>query len=190
MSTPPDSRSAFWREWHTIHRKLSSWTLPTHQTITPEVQRISLAFQSAALLYTVRLASPHLPTTHPQFQDLVHNALGHIAYIGWGSNVLKFLLWPLFIVGTECVEENDRDVVRVRCMEIMRESGFFNNLKTLEVLERVWAEDDREAAQAAEKRRCGLMFESPVTIFCGAEHKQAFRWRKVMNRTDGEYIVV
>ncbi|KAK3076769.1 hypothetical protein LTS18_012115, partial [Coniosporium uncinatum] len=61
---------------------------------------------------------------------------------------------------------------------------------TLEVLERVWAEDNREAAVAAEKQRLGLTSSPPATTFCGAEHKQAFRWRKLMSRTDGEYIVV
>ncbi|KAF2239608.1 hypothetical protein EV356DRAFT_105258 [Viridothelium virens] len=106
---------------------------------------INESFRLAALLYTERLAYPSLPSSAPNFAGLVAAALDHIATIDASSCVLKFLLWPLFIVGTECVGEAQRQLVRERCVEIQRESGFFNNLSGLEVLERVWAEDDAMA---------------------------------------------
>ncbi|KAF1991420.1 hypothetical protein K402DRAFT_322267 [Aulographum hederae CBS 113979] len=185
--TPQDpSRQKFWKEWHQIHRQLTTWSFPaSFSPISPDIHHLSLAFQHAALLYTVRLASPHLPPSHPQFQSLVSIALGHIKHIGIGSCMLKFLLWPLFIVGAECVRHEDREVVRRACLEIMRESGFFNNLRCLEVLERVWAEDDFGGAggDGGFVRR-GTLGEA------GSCAKQAFRWRKAMSRADGEYVVV
>ena len=51
----------------------------------------------------------------------------------------------MFIAGTECVEVSDRANVRERCVEIQKESGFYNNLSVLEVLERVWAEQGEES---------------------------------------------
>ena len=61
--------------------------------------------------------------------------------------------------------------MRARCVEIQRESGFFNNLSVLEVLERAWR--DPEAYAPAE-----------------GDAPQPFRWRRAMSKVDGEYIVV
>jgi Fungal specific transcription factor domain len=205
-ATPPDPRNEFWTEWYHIRSRLTSWALDTSHPSshlmnsgalaspasivasdadTASLHHISESFRHAALLYTERLGSPHLPPSAPSIQTLVSTALRHIAAIPVNSCVNKFLLWPVFIVGTECVHAADRDIIRMRCVEIMRESGFFNNLSGLEVLERVWAEDD-----AGE----GLMFVKGVdgceTPMLSALGGQAFRWRRAMVRVDGEYIVV
>ena len=79
----------------------------------------------------------------------------------------------------------DRDIIRMRCVEIMRESGFFNNLSGLEVLERVWAEDDTGEGAGFSSYGDGL--EIPMLSALGT---QAFRWRRAMVRADGEYIVL
>ena len=85
----------------------------------------------------------------------------------------KFLLWPLFITGTECVDEQHRDTIRNGCLEIMQESGFYNNLSGLKVLEKFWKEVDDDTSET--KGDCG---------------SQAFRWRMAMDRVDGEYIMI
>jgi len=141
---------------------------------------ISESFRYAALLYTERLAHPTLPAGSLNFQNLVAQGLFHISQIGITSCVNKFLLWPLFIVGTECVDPEHRAVVRQRCVEIQRESGFFNNLSGLEVLERVWQDDDEGVDGDMQGPRQGSFGTS----------QQAFRWRKAMDRVDGEYIVI
>src|SRR5262249_4373537 len=111
----------------------------------------------------------------PQIQAIVSAALTHISAIPVHSCVNKFLLWPVFIIGTECVHVTDRDMIRMRCMEIMRESGFFNNLSGLEVLERVWAEDDSGDGTGFNSNDNGL--DVPMLSALGA---QAFRWRRAM----------
>ena len=184
IAMAPDNRHAFWREWNEIRQRLQEWELdhlygslacsgmmPGPQS---DLCHISESFRYSALLYTERLAYPHLPPSSSNFQNLVSQALYHIDQIGLNSCVLKFLLWPLFITGSECVQEHHRDMIRNRCLEIQRESGFYNNLSSLAVLERLWR--DGEAGGAHARTKCGA---------------QPFRWRKaMMDRVDGEYIVV
>ena len=195
LPTTADSRHEFWTEWHNIRARLTAWAAdpPNPGAASPvgsdadniEIQHISESFRHAALLYTERLGSPHLPPSAPQIQAIVSTALQHIAVIPINSCVNKFLLWPVFIVGTECVHAADRDIIRMRCVEIMKESGFFNNLSGLEVLERVWAEDDTGEGMVFVKGADGV--EAPILSSLGG---QAFRWRRAMFRVDGEYIVV
>lgn len=204
-----DTRHEFWTEWHDIRSRLQSWSMDYSSIPAPpsptggqssaspsnplgpeqrDLVHINESFRSSALLYTERLASPHLPSSAPCFQNLVSQALFHITALSITSCVNKFLLWPLFIIGTECVDEGHRANVRQRCVEIQRESGFFNNLSVLEVLERVWREtgtgmEGGEVEEVRRRRRDSISAK-------GGRYGQAFRWRRAMDRVDGEYIIV
>ncbi|KAE9976527.1 hypothetical protein Vi05172_g7967 [Venturia inaequalis] len=194
-----DPRQEFWCEWSHIRSRLVNWVPPAGpQPALTEADHASLhhiseAFRHAALLYTERLGSPHLPPSSSPIQTLVSAALGHISAIPVTSCVNKFLLWPIFIAGSECVTHFDRDIIRQRCVEITRESGFWNNMSCLEVLERVWAEDDlgegwEIGGGGGEDRGLDRV---PLMSSMGG---QAFRWRKAMLRgaegMEGDYIVV
>jgi len=149
---------------------------------------INESFRYSALLYTERLGSPLLPSSHPNFQKYVSNALFHITALEITSCVNKFLLWPLFIVGTECVDEGHRNIIRARCVEVQKESGFWNNISGLDVLEKVWKEvgnnvQGMEAAEIKARRRDSAAGRT-------GRYGQAFRWRKAMDRVDGEYILI
>lgn len=194
-----DTRFEFWTEWHEIRARLQEWELEapggeaipsapscsaasSSLALSPAqaaLLHISESFRYSALLYTERLAHPTLSSSALNIQNLVAQGLYHISQIGVASCVNKFLLWPLFIIGTECIDEQHRAIVRQRCVEIQRESGFFNNLSGLEVLEKVWREDDERADGQAARQACG-----------NALGTQAFRWRKAMDRVDGEYIML
>ncbi len=100
---------------------------------------LSEAFRYAALLYTERLASPNVPSNHNNFRNLVSQVVYYATSLEAGSAAEKFLLWPLFVAGSECVNELQQNIVRSKCREIMARSGYMNNLAALEVLERVWA---------------------------------------------------
>lgn len=173
----PDDRHAFWREWRDVRQRLICWELDELQSpqmcdanlpgAQQDLLHISESFRYSALLYTERLACPSSPSSNRNLQNLVAQALYHINEIGFNSCILKFMLWPLFITGTECVEEEHRDVIRARCVEIQRESGFYNNVSGLELLERIWKDGNGAGSEA-----------------------QAFRWRDAMPRVDGEYIVI
>lgn len=199
----PDERREFWAEWNDVRQRLQAWEMdsnmasPSPQTPMDAMQQdqgqrdlvhINESFRFAALLYTERLGHPVLQSSHTQFQSLVSQALYHITALPVTSCVNKFLLWPLFITGTECVDAGHRNIIRQRCVEVQKESGFFNNISSLEVLEKVWREignnvKGREGEEVKARRR-----DSEAST--RGRFGQAFRWRKAMDRVDGEYIVI
>ncbi|KAL8872882.1 MAG: hypothetical protein Q9174_001565 [Haloplaca sp. 1 TL-2023] len=185
-----DPRAEFWKQWAEIRQSLLDWNLAPRpsgvldfgdaQGDRQDVRHISESFRYSALLYTERLAYPNLPSAHPNFQSLVTQALYHISNVR--SDV--FLLWPLFITGTECVNEEGRRLIRERCLSIQKDSGFFNNISGLELLERVWRDD-------ATIDGLGIGLDTGMSIRERASvGTQGFRWRKAMEKVDGEYIVV
>jgi hypothetical protein len=198
---PSDTRQEFWKEWHDIRSRLETWSMdsPCLSPTAPDSSAASLepgqrdlthineSFRSSALLYTERLAHPFLPSSSPKFQAHVRNALSHIAALEITSCVNKFLLWPLFISGTECVDTADQKLVRDRCIEVQIESGFFNNISVLDVLEKVWAENDTQDVQDADSDEVQRRRNSAKE---NGDRVQAFRWRKAMDRVDGEYLVI
>ena len=183
-----DNRTQFWREWTDIREKLQNWQLdgkmtPPSDGDRRDIYHISESFRYSALLYTERLAYPNLPSAHPNFQNLVTQALFHISNVQ--SDV--FLLWPLFITGTECVSEQGRYLIRERCLDIQKDSGFFNNISGLELLEKIWRDDETNDELTPRLTASGLPIASNEFPTMGGH---GFKWRKAMERVDGEYIVV
>jgi hypothetical protein len=152
-----------------------------------DLSNISEAFRYSALLYTERLADPHLPSSHPLIQNLVLTSLHYIYAVR--SDV--FLLWPLFVTGTECVFESQRAVIRQRCQGIQKDSGFFNNISCLELLEKIWRKTD-EAGNTNPFPFGNAGDAGTDTSKSLVPGGQAFRWRTVMDEEglEGEYIVV
>ncbi|RMY70637.1 hypothetical protein D0863_05670 [Hortaea werneckii] len=200
----PDHRKEFWEEWNEVRSRLQLWEMDT-SVIPPasdpsqldagqrDLVHINECFRYSALLYTERLSNPILPSSHRQFQDLVSQTLCHITALPVTSCVNKFLLWPLFITGTECVDAVHRSIIRTRCIEIQRESGFFNNISGLEVLEKVWKEypasHPHASTVASDEEEVKARRRDSVEQ-TGSKYGQAFRWRRAMERKDGEYIVI
>ncbi|EGE79391.1 hypothetical protein RJZ56_002541 [Blastomyces dermatitidis] len=216
-----DSRPEFWREWHALRHRLEAWTLQLpegpraatdsstlagsfpHPHISPtnlsDLSNISESFRYSALLYLERLAHPNLPSAHPRIQRLVYISLHHMSAVK--SDV--YLLWPLFVTGAECTLDPHRALIRRNCSDIQKDSGFFNNLASLELLEKIWAADasgslkpakQQPMASAALKRSrspndAGSRFGDGEEVLEGGE---AFKWRRIMDLegSDGEYIVV
>ena len=193
MTDQDDSQVQFWKEWSQIRMELQEWQLESPatsdglsaSTVPPDIDRgdllhISESFRHSALIYTERLAHPHLRSLHPNFQNLVAQAIYHMTSVK--SDV--FLLWPLFITGTECVDEHHRSLIRQRCLHIQKDSGFFNNISVLELLEKIWRDNKHGQQEGVNTELNANGIEN--TTACG----QKFRWRKAMERPDGEYIVI
>lgn len=169
-SPPAQPQAQFWDEWRSVRQALQSWTYdPSTLTSLPVVPApaqtrdfgyVSEAFRHAALLYTERLASPLLPSSDLRIQSHVSQVLFYVTSLG--SEMGKFLLWPLFIAGSEAVGEVERGVVRERCRAIAKRGGYANNLAGLDVLERVWREGDM----------------------------RGFGWVRWMRGVEGEFIMV
>lgn len=179
--TYPNLNTQYGREWHETRNALLSWMLdtspfsscsPDMPSLTQDQQidllNISESFRFSALIYMERLALSSVPSSDPRIQFWVRKALYYIQLVR--SDV--YLLWPLFVTGSECVTDADRDVIRQRCLDIQKDSGFSNNASCLKLLEKIWASSSKARGQFGEP--------------------SGFRWRPVMesNMAGGEYIVV
>lgn len=128
-------------------------------------------YRCAAILYLDRLAYPHLPSSHSVFQNTVRDVLDHVACIpslGLGGR----LLWPLFVAGSECVVDGHRALIRERCLDMQKDSGFFNKFSALDVLERIWKRGDDVDGGGRSIGGRGL------------------RWRAVIGDDEMEYLMV
>ncbi|KAJ5719320.1 hypothetical protein N7493_007775 [Penicillium malachiteum] len=186
IPSPPPSSSgiANWNSPTFIPDSSPSITYHVAPENLRDVYQISECFRHAALLYCERLAEPSLPSRHPRIQHLVHLAMHCLQAVQ--SDV--YLLWPLFIVGSECVQEDHRAAIRARCKDISKDSGFVNNLSCLELLEKIWSEHSDEACYPVYPSNLG---PPPLDGGSGSITSQAFRWSRVMQakRGGGEYMV-
>jgi hypothetical protein len=188
-----DHRSMFWREWKDARIALQSWEFDASRVVSSllpasagsqptgsqvrDLGSLSEAFRYAGLLYTERLASPNVPSTHSNFRNLVSQVVYYATSLEAGSGAEKFLLWPLFVAGSECVNELQQNIVRSKCRDIMARSGYMNNLAALDVLERLWVGDWKE--------------DSPTLKLNGMHRRGPFNWRKVIGGSgvDVEWIM-
>ncbi|SPN97659.1 related to acriflavine sensitivity control protein ACR-2 [Cephalotrichum gorgonifer] len=155
-----DHQANFWQEWKEVRQALQNWefdpmqlqrTLPCEPSPSQlrDLGCLSEAFRYAALLYTERLAGPNSPSSSAVFQNLVSQVVYYATSLDGGSPAEKFLLWPLFVAGSECVNDLQRNIVRSKCRDIMARSGYMNNLSALDILENLWAGDSGEGGKGA-----------------------------------------
>lgn len=161
-------RSVFWTEWKETRSALQNWqfnasavaaNLPGSPSPAQvrDLGALSEAFRYAALLYTERLVSPNLPSSHSNFQNLVSQVVYYVTSIEAGSAAEKFLLWPLFVAGSECVNELQQNIVRSKCRDMMTRSGYMSNLSALGVLERLWSTELKESDVRSPGARMSLL---------------------------------
>lgn len=190
----PDANAQFWREWREIRHSLQGWQLdlsvfdcssPEAPFLTTDqradLENISESFRYSALLYTERIANPAVASTDQCIRFWVQKCLMYIKAVK--SDV--YLLWPLFITGSECVDDADRDVIRQRCLDIQKDSGFLNNKSCLELLEKVWRRND-------ERRMKTLIKAEKGAQALDTENETGLRFTVIMKAegNEGEYIVV
>jgi hypothetical protein len=180
-----DHRSAFWREWKEARLALQSWefdagrlhaSLPDQPTASQvrDLGSLSEAFRYAALLYTERLSSPNVPSSNTNFQNLVSQVVYYATSLEAGSGAEKFLLWPLFVAGSECVNELQQNIVRSKCRDIMSRSGYMNNLAALDVLERLWSGEWKDPEPRSPGSKLTTMKRGP------------FNWTRCIGGSDVE----
>jgi len=201
-SSPPypaedDLRAQFWHEWQGTRHALQTWefdstSLSSGLPVSPtsahvrDFAAVSEAFRYAALLYTERLASPSLPSGSSNFQDLVQRVLGWASSLTEGSTAEKFLLWPVFVAGSEAVTGAQRVIVRSLCGGIAGRGGYGNNMSALRVLEKVWDEEDESRRGSAPSVKSNGLASGGF----GAVGKSPFKWTRWMEGAEGEFIMV
>lgn len=153
-----ERRLLFWTEWKAARQELQDWqfdassvamSLPGSPTTgqVHDLGAVSEAFRYAALLYSERLANPHMSSSHTNFQNLVSHVVHHATSLETSSAAEKFLLWPLFVAGSECIVESQQNMIREKCRGIMSRSGYMNNLAALDVLEKLWSGEMKSEAK-------------------------------------------
>ncbi|KAI5795068.1 fungal-specific transcription factor domain-containing protein [Geopyxis carbonaria] len=130
-------------------------------------------YRYAAVLYLDRLAYPHLPSSHPIFQKTVLEVLDHVSCVPAG-NLGSRLFWPLFVTGSECVVEAHRALISKRCVDMQKDTGLFNKVSGLDILERVWKAADSVPAKKMERHIGG----------------RGLRWRNVIAEDEMEYLMI
>ena len=177
----PNVHTIFGREWSEIRNSLLSWnanvirygggradlpSLSDDQQL--DLLNMSEAYRFSALVYVERLALASSPCSDSRIQAWVQKALHHIHQVR--NNV--HLLWPLFIAGSECITESERQLVRQRCLEIQKDSGFASNTSCLRILDQIWMTNPEPC----------LEFIPPP----------GFRWAPFLrcNTPGGEYLVL
>lgn len=135
----------------------------------------SNVWRSAAILYLDRLAYPHLSSSHPVFQNTVRKVLDHMNCIPTTSGLSKLLFWPMFVVGSECVVDSHRAMVRQRCYEMHSASGFCSKIAGLNILEKIWDSSEE------------ILQDPELDESMGG---RGLRWRRSMAAEDGEYLMI
>lgn len=128
-----------------------SWQCPNDTA--PILEAVAYAYRSAALVYLYRKMGRclqsndgHLGPTassgilfQTSIQSEVLGALKNIAKVPADDVSESSLLFPLFIVGGEVVEESPMEMIRSRLQNSFSKRRFRNISRALEVLEELWA---------------------------------------------------
>ncbi|KIW06296.1 uncharacterized protein PV09_02763 [Verruconis gallopava] len=94
-------------------------------------------FKNAAAIYAERITRVNQePSTH--IEDIVARSIPCVTGISSSSCINEFILWPLLVIGTECVQEHHRDLFRQRIATATSGSHFFGDFSCVEVLFKVW----------------------------------------------------
>jgi hypothetical protein len=140
-----DQHHCFWRPLRSVHNRISSVlshpNFPETEADPIIVQHISELFKSSASIYAERQMSPDLTPSAPQIRKWINSALCSLSAIPRSSGVHEFILWPLLIIGLECINTMNRDLVRSR-VAVAVPGCVFGKFSWMDVLEKAWSLSD------------------------------------------------
>jgi hypothetical protein len=101
-------------------------------------------FHDASLIYMYRVL-----TNDPEIEDMLHglrdSILGHSQSLSRNNAFANDLVWPLFIAGTECRGDREKQEIVVRELEVvMKISWNLDRRKVLSFLREFWALDGED----------------------------------------------
>ncbi|KAH6983585.1 fungal-specific transcription factor domain-containing protein [Ilyonectria sp. MPI-CAGE-AT-0026] len=158
-----DARQQYFRSTYTqLEQELLSWRC--HIEVSLGLEALAFAYRNAALIMLYRLMRYRLRTDHllilesdpeidaitvieAKIQAQVVDTLGYISQIPVGTPPESALLFPVFIVGGEALQQDEIDPIRTRLQLMAKKRQFRNLLHAREVLEDLW--DLRKTRQGA-----------------------------------------
>lgn len=137
-----ENTSTFWAPLQQVQIRLNSYAnhpnFHDHEADPAVVQNLEASFRHAAAIYAERQSAPSSEASSPIMQSLVEDALRAVMAIPAHSSISQLLLWPLLVIGTECVDAKDRDTVRRRVAACT--SGVpLSTFSCADVLLKIWA---------------------------------------------------
>lgn len=147
----------------TIEESLNSWTCNTTYE-SPDLVSMAEMFRQAALIHVYRVRRRRLPhgslALERKVEDAVRAVHKQLALIPERCLVESSLLFPLFLAGGECHDNNIKTDIRHRMQSIISCRHLHNYSAALDVLEEIWhkrlTESFVEWCDVTERRQCML----------------------------------
>jgi hypothetical protein len=141
-----DHSSSFWSPLRQVHARLNSFA--SHPNFHSQeadpivVAHLADVFKHAAAIYAERQSTPSSEiASSGMIQRLVAGALCSIITIPANSSISQFLIWPLLIIASECVDPADRETVRWR-VSASSSTLSLGTFTCADILLKVWSLQD------------------------------------------------
>lgn len=124
--------------WASETRNLTQFHQETHfLAIVAHVYKI------AALLYANRVLSALQKQSNPQ-DELLFELLGLLNGLKDRPELLKCLLWPIFVAGLECQSLEQQNFFLARLEDFWMTTNCLNVINAADILQEYWKRDDQE----------------------------------------------
>lgn len=138
-----DQISSFWSPLQQVQTRLNSFAshpnFHSHEADPVIIQHLESIFKHAATIYAEQQSKPaHQISSSPLVARLVTEILRSLAIIPANSSINQFLIWPLLVAGSECVDELDRETIRRR-IAAGTTGLLLDSYNCSDVLTKVWA---------------------------------------------------
>ncbi|KAH8592745.1 fungal-specific transcription factor domain-containing protein [Bisporella sp. PMI_857] len=128
-----------------IWQDLKAWEpkdcLSNERKLIAEHYKWSLYIWLFSLIYPESKADPKI-------QEAVQRIAGEMCGIKFGDSVMSCLLFPLFVIGSAAIRQEDRDIVSIQFQRLREWSSLGNIDLTFEVLKMLWEDHDSGAPRS------------------------------------------
>ncbi|KAF6819037.1 hypothetical protein CMUS01_11791 [Colletotrichum musicola] len=137
-----------------LEQQLLTWHPSTPSP--PELVQVALGYRSAALIYLYRLIrlrcsegpySTLIEGFEAKISRSVTETLTHTSAVPVGDVPESALLFPLFIAGGECNDNQEMEAIRNRLHGMSTKRRFHNIIRALDILESLWETRNRLVGQ-------------------------------------------
>jgi hypothetical protein len=122
-----------------IWEDLANWK--THGGIATERKMIAEFYRWALFIWLFSIVYPD-GKEDPRVQDAVQRIAGEMCNIKYGDSVMSCLLFPLFVIGSAAIRQEDRDVISAQFGRLTKWSKLGNVDLTFQVVKKIWADHD------------------------------------------------
>lgn len=123
----------------TIWEDLANWQ--THGGISAERKMIAEFYRWALFIWLFSIVYPD-GKEDLKVQDAVHRISSEMCNIKYGDSVMSCLLFPLFVIGSAAISQEDRAVISAQFERLTAWSKLGNVDLTFQVVKKMWSDHD------------------------------------------------